>query len=611
MPSVAVLVVACAAYASASALVPLELPDTASSCTGRLLDDLCFAGCTTIEGRLRCIGGWQPRDPASGLKVPLTEAAPAHVFPVSTSCPWSGQRLTIALLHLPKTSGQSLIESMAMQAVNFTWAHVDSNDLLEDHPYDLYIITTRDPLDATVSAFNFYHPIGGDEGGPWATDWNTSTPALTADALVAPMPTESDLEIVRAMYDCFPDLPGGVNQFAEALAGEGECSDLARRCLLEPEAYCSWLSNSYSAFLAERTGILDQLRRDVDAGQRARFFVVTTDDFSSDLSRLSDWLCLPVPLQELYVHTDFPRHDDVNLSTAGHDALVATLSTDYHIMNALYAVNASAASASAASATAASSAASATAASSAASATAAPSAASATAASSAGRQSGTSGRAAPLQRAFRSAHTTHMTADGTWYGVEANASGTTFAIPKAPLQVGDVNISEGNIFFSANGLVLYSEPPDETLQKFFDAGCGGAWRRYKHQEAAIDRACDGIIMPFLRSVPGGVLGLAMKIFVWTQDLSTSNRTTSHHVDLQPDDVPSTCAPPTQHAPPNRCLARIPQARSDASRTPTTASRCAGTRSMCPNRSWKMTQAVRPSSTCRALIGGPTAACPLR
>ena len=192
--------------------LPLVLPQLpSSSCTGRIINNRCFAGCTTfarcvagcttfadsidscqppLDCQTSCIGGWQPRDTKSHLKVQLTEAAPAHRFPRLESCPWSGQSLRIAFLHLPKTAGESLVEAMAEHPLNFTWVHLDSQELLHEK-YDLYIITVRDPVNATISAFNFIHPIGGDSTGPWSV-FSKSTPKRMGCLLyTSPSPRDS------------------------------------------------------------------------------------------------------------------------------------------------------------------------------------------------------------------------------------------------------------------------------------------------------------------------------------------------------------------------------------------------------------------------------------
>lgn len=263
----------------------LPSPTLATNCTGTTIDEDCFGACQRLLGVTRCIGGWQPRRP-TGVRFPLGDPAPANLFPHSASCAWSGERKRIAVVHMPKTAGEAIVEAIARETtLNFTWVHVDSVELLTRHSYDLYIVTTRDPLAAVVSGFNFVHPIGGDPNGIWSkiAHGGQTPPPLGSALADAPV---DDAQIMKAMYDCFPSLPGGVNEFAEALALSGTCADLARRCLHEPSAGCSWMSNGYSYFFGEQSGLLDQLRRAKAARRPPAFFVARSEDLQSDARRL-------------------------------------------------------------------------------------------------------------------------------------------------------------------------------------------------------------------------------------------------------------------------------------------------------------------------------------
>ena len=150
--------------------------------------------------------------------------------------------------------------------------------------YDFFILVTRDPLARSVSSFNFDHLIGGGSNDvnsivqdtlvpslpPGCTDecdfclpqssalvdpassfnerpgYGTMPPYLVPNMTEAPLATPCTYDtfagavptgpkpLMASMYvDCFPQLPGGVSAWAEALDGEGACADLARRHLHE------------------------------------------------------------------------------------------------------------------------------------------------------------------------------------------------------------------------------------------------------------------------------------------------------------------------------------------------------------------------------------------
>jgi hypothetical protein len=107
---------------------------------------------------------------------------------------------------------------------NFSTHHVFDPYASIDCRHDIYIVSTRDPVSRTISAFNWRHTIGG--GGD--------------DKGSGPSPTELEL-----YNDCFPELPGGVSHFAEALGEQTRCGWLARKCIMEPGAHlCHHLGTS-------------------------------------------------------------------------------------------------------------------------------------------------------------------------------------------------------------------------------------------------------------------------------------------------------------------------------------------------------------------------------
>ena len=179
--------------------------------------------------------------------------------------------------------------------------HNNNAHVLADCRFTHYVVVTRDPVARTVSAFNFRHPIGGNPGHPYM----------------------SPAELV--LYtECFPALPGGVNAFAESLAEEGRCGDIARTCLHEPSAGCLHLSKGHGYYLLS-SGLMPLLRR-----PDKHAFAVRTESLEDDMPRLWEWLCMEdQPLAYDHVKAR-PRTGDTALSDAGRAALVAQLGTEFY-----------------------------------------------------------------------------------------------------------------------------------------------------------------------------------------------------------------------------------------------------------------------------------------
>lgn len=111
--------------------------------------------------------------------------------------------------------------------------HVRSAHLALSCRYTHYVVTTRDPVARTISAFNFRHVLGGITPG-----------------------TKTSLAEHELYIDCFPELPGGVSRFAESLDGMGRCSRLARACLYEPARDCVHLGRGHAYYL-QSTGLME------------------------------------------------------------------------------------------------------------------------------------------------------------------------------------------------------------------------------------------------------------------------------------------------------------------------------------------------------------------
>jgi hypothetical protein len=186
--------------------------------------------------------------------------------------------------------------------INFTHTHLNWNRMYFDPTeYDLFVVPTRDPVERIISAFNWNHPIGGDPPRQWR---------LT--------------EAGEAMYRCFPELPGGINRFAEALDEDSPCGFAARRCLHSTGADCGHLAKDFRWYL--QTG----LRRDsqdllsaLRAGGR-HALEVSTHNFNASMATLMDWLCVPPeqrPPASADVHSPYDRSNDTYVSPRGMAAL--------------------------------------------------------------------------------------------------------------------------------------------------------------------------------------------------------------------------------------------------------------------------------------------------
>jgi hypothetical protein len=192
---------------------------------------------------------------------------------------------------------------MFESSLNFTHVHMAWNEQFFDpENYDLFVIATRDPLSRVVSAFNWRHPIGG--GAP-----------IPADSVG----NEAD------MYTCFPELPGAVNSFAEALGENTTCGRAARRCLNSISADCGHLAKNLAWYvgtglLRRSEGVLAALRHQPETKHG---FAVSVENFDADASALWDWLCVPPGQRpsDVSAHTEYPRGSDTDLSPAARALL--------------------------------------------------------------------------------------------------------------------------------------------------------------------------------------------------------------------------------------------------------------------------------------------------
>jgi hypothetical protein len=211
--------------------------------------------------------------------------------------------------------------------INFTHDHsFFHQQYFDPTDYDLFVVATRDPMSRAISAFNWRHPSGGG-------------------IETARSPAEIE------MYDCFPELPGGVNHFAESLDDDSACGEAARRCLHSPSADCNhlgWRAQFYlSTGLGDREkdllGHLRSMNATKVAGEPPSVFMAGLDDgtenqgIAGTTSELWDWLCLPqeTQVEEAENLRDYPRHTDTSLSPKGQELLRKHLVGDYFAIQEL------------------------------------------------------------------------------------------------------------------------------------------------------------------------------------------------------------------------------------------------------------------------------------
>jgi hypothetical protein len=338
------------------------------------------SGSTSCYGGLNVhVPGWT--DPLVVMEVEdVSPSAPAHNFP-ATCQRWSEPK-RIAFVHVGKTAGETIQATLQLASLNFTQIH-EINTAQSLEPYDLYIVSTREPLSRLASAFNWIHTDGG---GVWALSNTTPTLDLAGvlrearvhtDPLnTSLVPRAIDNSLITELSKCFSQLPGGFDAFARAQDEQGDCADLARRCLLEVcppgpdselpltacvhsshvaacavwcvmcDVWCAVQSSSgcgphlaqgYEFYLAAQgadfRSLADQMRL---PGKHV--FHVSQENFDDDLVGMWQWLCIDSPPATLQEHTELPdarsnaRHDDTTLSDAGRAGLAGyAKSEDYFL----------------------------------------------------------------------------------------------------------------------------------------------------------------------------------------------------------------------------------------------------------------------------------------
>jgi len=284
-----------------------------------------------------------------------------NTFTAGTGCQFTGSK-KILFLHVGKTSGSTLsssnLLSMNHTLVNWTVAHdsksdIDAAKIIEtvEEDYDIYVIPTREPLSRLVSAFNWIHIDGGgawndfpgleSQGSESLVYDNATVASILSEPLLSqhrPWDSEASYNFVAALSTCFPELPGGVNAFAEALELPSRCGQIARLSLL-PTSGTFHLAKGFNWYL---NMLLDQGGNTTTDRMRAQgkhVFHVSQENFEADTAALWDYLCVADPptsaqLVELHPLSDYSnrallRHDDTNLTAAGTAALKKYLASDF------------------------------------------------------------------------------------------------------------------------------------------------------------------------------------------------------------------------------------------------------------------------------------------
>jgi hypothetical protein len=208
-----------------------------------------------------------------------------------------------------------------------------------DSVWDMLIISTRDPLSRTVSAFNYE------------------------------LENSNAHELLKQMEECFPSpgngsSAGAIEEFANALSGAStKCGKLARRCTQEAVekvwergkkvttaiSYCGHMNLNHKHYLAHvhSEKVLTPLNA-MRAGV-TRAYVVRSESVEEDLKGLWSWLCMPpdawndqkfIPATNhipVAYHTDgsLPRHQDTWLSKEGRASLIGALVNEYQVIESL------------------------------------------------------------------------------------------------------------------------------------------------------------------------------------------------------------------------------------------------------------------------------------
>jgi len=250
-------------------------------------------------------------------KCPIDGAAPPHQLPEG-GCPTFPGKSSIRIFtpHIGKTAGSSLALQLAKAPINFTYAHVGkASNVNVDDSFDVLIISTREPLNRTISAFNWRHSDGGGDWNRQAFDESTPPKVLETQS------------VEQALYACNKQYPGGFNEFAESLEDESVCGHIGRRCMHEP--VCAHISKGYEDSIT--TNFYGDVPLDTLIRNGAQTFLVRQESYDDDMEALFKWLCIPLDLMPpaMTTHDDeYKRKNDTGVSARGMASMAKHLSSE-------------------------------------------------------------------------------------------------------------------------------------------------------------------------------------------------------------------------------------------------------------------------------------------
>lgn len=210
--------------------------------------------------------------------------------------------------------------------------------------FDLFIVPTRDPVDRTVSSFNWMHPYGG-------------SPQFQLSTIIDPPSLD-----LATVFNCFNrsvgSRPNAVTSWGESLDTADPCGIASRACLHREAANCKSFTMGYQHVLATslsngRTGDAPSTARSREAGDvisrlrwlraqsggRAHAITVDVDAFDADIARTFEWLCLPQLAEYPSVNDEYPRKADQAISLEAHSRISMHTVAEYSALIELKALS--------------------------------------------------------------------------------------------------------------------------------------------------------------------------------------------------------------------------------------------------------------------------------
>jgi hypothetical protein len=228
-----------------------------------------------------------------------------HVFRAKTDV------AQVALIHVGKCAGWTVRNTLRNYNIT-VWEYHMRQPEFSDLEKLKTAITTRDPVDRAVSAFNWRHP---------------SNPQIHNN----PFGDSADPEESK-LYRCFDS----VHAFAEALDSQNTttCAELARTMLTGPKSKRGlWsLIGDDTRWYLER--VMSQLRQgEID------FTLTRVANLDADINYAVQWITDTPETQSVEIASvhddDYPKKYDTDLSTAGRRLLRAALQPEYDLLEEL------------------------------------------------------------------------------------------------------------------------------------------------------------------------------------------------------------------------------------------------------------------------------------